>query len=417
MRTMAYIMMVGGILASWILVDTALAIRLDEVVEEALENNPEILAAKEKWEAQRAVVPQVRWLGDPQFGVSFEKIPQGSYSPGAAKMRMYSISQMIPFPGKLGLKGRMAQRDAMIAKEKYEAKKQEVIVQVKAAYYRLLLVHKSIEIVSEEKELLRKFERIAETQYAVGRAAQHDVLKAQVELSLLSDDLITLQEQDLPTAEAKLNAILNRPPDSPLGIPEEFTVPKLERSRKEIEGFALEHRQALKAMEYGVEKSQTAYKLAKMSYLPDFGIKFMRTEMETSMNTETTGGVMLSINIPLWFWEKGYGVSEKRAQKRSAEASYRAMRNMVLFEVQNALAKFNTSERRVNLFETSIIPQAEQTLKAATVAYETGKVDFLTVMNSERMLRDAKLKHYKILMDHATNLANLEMVVGVGLMQ
>lgn len=415
MRTLAHIITIGFILTSWVFVDAASGLTLDEVVKEALENNPEILAAENKWEAARAKVPQVRWWSDPQLGISFERIPQGSYSLGAAKMRMLSISQMIPFPGKLSLKGRMAQREVMIAKEESEAKQQAVVAQVKSAYYRLFLVHKSIEIVNEEKDLLRKFERIAETEYAVGQAAQHDVLKAQVELSLIADDLITLQEEDLPTAEAKLNDILNRLPHSPLGIPEEFTIPKLEKSGKEIEEFALEYRQALKAMEYGVEKSETAYKLAKMAYLPDFGIKFMRTEMETSMNTETTGGVMLSINIPLWFWKKGYGVSEKRAQKRSAEASYQAMKNMVLFEVQNALAKFNTSERRVNLFKTSIIPQAEQTLKAATVAYETGKVDFLTLMNSERMLRDARLKYYKILMDHATNLANLEKVVGVRL--
>jgi cobalt-zinc-cadmium efflux system outer membrane protein len=415
LRTFVHILTIGFILASWVFVDAASGLTLDGVVQEALENNPEILAAKEKWEAQKAVVPQERWLEDPQLGISFERIPQGSYSPGAAKMRMLSISQMIPFPGKLGLKGRMAQREVMIAKEEYEAKKQEIISQVKSAYYRLFLVHKSIEIMNEEKELLRQFEKIAETKYAVGQAAQHDVLKAQVELSLLSDDLIALQEEDLPTAQARLNAILNRLPDSPLGIPEEFTIPKFEKSRKEIEEFALEYRQALKAMKYGVEKSETAYKLAKMAYLPDFGIKFMRTEMETSMNTETTGGVMLSINMPLWFWKKGYGVTEKRAQKRSAEASYQAMKSMVLFEVQNALAKFNTSERRVNLFKTGIIPQAEQALKAATIAYETGKVDFLTLMNSERMLRDARLKYYKILMGHATNLANLEKVVGVRL--
>jgi len=415
LRTFVRIITTGFILASWVFVDAASGLSLDVVVKETLENNPEILAAENKWEAAKAKVPQVRWWDDPQLGVSFEKIPQGSYSLGAAKMRMLSISQIIPFPGKLTLKGRMAQSEVMIAKEEYEAKKQELTARVKSAYYRLFLVYKSIEIEKEQRDLLRKFSKIAETKYAVGQAAQHDVLKAQVELSLLADDLITLQQEDLPTAEAKLNDILNRPPHSPLGVPEEFTVPKLEKNRKEIEEFALKYRQTLKAIGYGVEKSMAAYKLAKMEYLPDFGIKFMRTEMETAMNTETTGGVMLSINIPLWFWKKGYGVSEKRAQKRSAEASYQAMRNMVLFEVQNALAKFNTTERRVNLFQTSIIPQAEQTLKAATVAYETGKVDFLTLMNSERMLRDTKLKYYKILMDHATNFANLERVVGVRL--
>ena len=414
MRTLARII-IGSILMYWILVNVALGLSLDKVIEESLENNPEISAAQNRWEAAKAKVPQVRWWGDPQLGISFEKIPQGSYSLGAAKMRMFSISQMIPFPGKLTLKGRMAQREVMIAKEEYEAKRQEIIAKAKSAYYRLFLVHKSIEIENEEKELIRKFEKIAETKYAVGQGSQHDVLKAQVELSLIADDLITLQEEELPTAEARLNATLNRPPRSPVGIPEKFTIPKLEESREEIEELALQARPALQAMEFAVEKSKTAYKLAKMEYLPNFMIKFMREEMETPMSTESTGGVMLSINVPIWFWKEGYGVSEKRAQKRSAEASFQAMKNMVLFEVQNALAKFNASERRVNLFKTSIIPQTEQALKAATIAYETGKVDFLTLMNSERMLRDARLKYYKVLAKHGTNQANLERIIGVRL--
>lgn len=390
---------------------------LDELVSEALENNPEILAARNEWEAAKAKVPQVRWWNDPQLGISFEKIPRGTYSPGEAKMRMYSISQMIPFPGKLTLKGRMAQMEVMISKEEYEAKKLEITAKVKSAYYRLFLVHKSMEIESDDKELLRKFEKIAEIRYAVGEASQHDVLKAQVGFSLIADELITLKDEDLPTAEARLNAILDRLPHSPLGIPEEFTIPELEKSREEIEEFALEHRQTLKAMEYMVQKSKTAYSLAKMEYLPNFMVKFMQEEMEMDMGTESSKGVMVSMNIPIWFWKKGSEVSEKRAKKSRAEATYQTMKNMVLFEVQSSLAKFNASERRVNTFKTTIIPLAEQALKAATIAYKTGKVDFLTLLNSERTLRDVRLKYYKTLVKHGENLANLERVVGVNLIE
>jgi len=398
-----------------VLFNVTLGLNLDKVVKEALENNLEVLAAKSKWEAAKAKVPQARWWSDPQFGISYEKIPQSSYSLGEAKMRMYSISQMIPFPGKLTLKGEMAKKQALIAKENYEEIKQEIIAKAKSAYYKLFLVHKSIEIKNEEKELLSKFEKIAETKYAVGQVPQHDVLRAQVELSLVADDLITLQEEDLPTAEARLNTILNRSLHSPLEVPEAFMILELKKRKEEIEELALKYRSKLKAMQYAVAKNKTAYTLAKMEYLPNFMIKFMQEEMQGLMGNEINRGVMFSLNVPLWFWTKSYNMSEKRAQKRSAEASYQAMKNMVLFEVQKVLSKFNATQRRTNLFKTTIIPQTEQALKAANTAYETGKIDFLTLISSERNLINARLKYYETLTKHGTNLAELERVVGTNL--
>lgn len=391
------------------------SLNLQEVVDQALRKNPEILAAKERWEAAKAKIPQVRWWGDPQVGIGYEKIPEGSFSLGEAKMRMYSISQMIPFPGKLTVKGRIAGKDAQIAEETYEAKINQIVAKVKSAYYSLFFIHKAIEINRENKGLIQKFAKIAETKYVVGKASQHDVLKAQVELSLIVDDLITLEHADLPTAEAKLNALLNQPPDSPLGVPEESEIPQLEYAKEEIEALALRERPALKAMGYGVEKSSHALTLARMQYLPNFMFKLSQEHVEMGMGEEVSRGIMVSLNLPLWPWKQTPGVREKRSQKRAMESSYQAIENTVLFEVQNALAQFDASERRVNLFRTSIIPQAEQALKAATIAYETGKVDFLTLINGERGLRDARLKYYRILAKHGTNLANLERVVGVTL--
>jgi len=388
---------------------------LNDVVEEAMEKNPEVLAAKNQWNATKAKIPQKLSWPDPQFGISFEKIPDPGYSPADAEMKMYSISQMIPFPGKLTMKARIALKDARIAEENYEKKKNEVVAKVKSVYYSLYYIHKSIETNRENKELIQKFSKIAESKYVVGKASQHDVLKAQVELSLIIDDLISLEHDKLPSGEARLNALLNRHPDSTLGTPEDFEIPELDKSQKQIEEIAIENQPNLKIMKYAVEKSGDALTLAKMGYLPDFMVKLMQEEMLMPMGKETTRGIMFSMNIPLWFWKQGFGIKENSAQKRALEASYQAMKNMVLYKVQEALSNFNTSERRVNLFRTSIIPQAEQALKAATIAYQTGKIDFLTLMNSERMLRDARLKYYETLSKHGQNFANLEMIVGVSL--
>lgn len=388
---------------------------LSRVIDEALKKNPEILAAEDRWKAERAKVAQARWWPDPQVGIGYERIPEGSYSSGEAAMRMYTVSQTVPFPGKLTLRGRMAGKVADLARERYVATINEVVSKVKSAYYSLFFIYRAIEINRENKELIQKFARIAQTKYAVGEASQHDVLKAQVELSLIVDDLVALEHEELPTAEARLNGLLDRPVGSSLGVPEEFEVPKLVYAEEEMETLAVRGRPELEALRLEVEKSGYALTLARMEYLPDLMLKLTQKEMEMTGGAETNRGVTVSFNLPLWFWKQNSGIEEKASWKAAAESSYQAMRNRVLFEVRKAVADFKTTGRRTELFRTSIIPQAEQALKAARVAYETGKVDFLTLLNSERGLRDARLRYYRVLAQHATNLAELERVVGASL--
>lgn len=403
------------IIGTFILTNFVYAFNLQEAIDLALENNPEILAAEQKWAAAQALIPQVRWWRDPQFSIGFDDIPGNSFSPGDAQMRMYSISQIVPFPGKLLFKGRIAGKDARIAWAHYEGTKNEIIAKVKTAYYHLFFVYKSIEIYQETAHLIQNLARIAETKYAVGEVSQFDVLKAQVELSLIRDELITLEEEELPTAETRLNTLFNRLPHAPIGKPKESDVPELAMLPEEIRESAFRNSPKLKALEYAYEKSSDALTLAKMQFLPDFMVKATQEEMRMVSGSETRRGLMFSLNIPLWFWRPGFGIKEKLAYRRAAEFSYQSMKNMVLFEVQDALSKLNASERRVALYKTVIIPQAEQAMGAAVIAYETGKIDFLTLMNSERMLKDARLKYYEVLTKHGINLANLERVVGISL--
>jgi len=390
-------------------------ITLGEVIREAKEENPEILEAKEKWLAVKSKIWQARTWPDPQFGIMWENIPRGEYSLGEANMRTYSLSQKIPFPGKMTLKGRVANRSAQMAYQMYKAKEIEVITKVKGAYFQLFFIHKSIEINQRNKDLLQKFAKIAEIKYAVGKAPQHDVLKAQVELSLLTDELIAL-EQEKDAAEARLNALLKRQALYPLNKREEWEATPLKLKYGGLEKLALENRPELKGMDYSVERSKTALNLARADFLPDFTITYRWSEMPPGTDWDRWNA-MLMMDIPLWFWKQSYGMSEAKAEKSRAEAGYQAMKNMVLFQVQDALVKVDSSWRRANLFKASIIPQTEQTMRAAAIAYETEKVDFLTLIRSQRMYQDAELKYYNYLMEYGQHLAELEGIVGIDLVK
>ncbi len=403
------------VLICFLTVSNLLGISLDEALQRALRSNPELVAAKELWLAEEAQVPQELSLPDPRLGIGYERIPAGTYSLSEADMKMYTLSQAIPFPSKMLLKSKIATKDALVARAMFQEKQNELIARVKSSYYRLYTIHKTIELTEETKELIQNLAKMAEQQYAVGKAAQHDVLKAQVELSLVIDDLLTLKNEELSTAIAQLNLLLNHPPDSSLGTPQPFEIPTLDLYYKDLEELALEHRPNLHAAQQALERSKQVYTLSKLGYLPDLMVTLKQEEMSMGTETEITRGIMISATIPLWFWKKSSHTNEKNARMKASASSYEVVKNALFLEIQNALADYRASGRRVNLFRTSILPQAEQALKSATIGYQTGKVDFLTLMNSERMLRDAKLKYYRVMEKHGTDLARLEKATGTAL--
>ena len=391
--------------------------QLADLVQEALENNPRILAAERTWRAAEAKVTTARAWPDPRLGIRFEKNPGPVYSLGEARMRMYSISQTIPFPGKLSLRAQMFRRDADKAGWEYKAARQEIIAQVKMAYYDLFVLQKSVDLLEEQVDLLRVFEKTAQTKYMVGQAPQHEVLKAQVELALLREELQALEQEDLITAKARLNTLLNRPAESQVRLPGDVGLPRMSLAMEQLEAMALENRPALAAGGEMVAKAKAAHSLAVKGYLPDLTVILMQERMETAMGIETTRGLRFSLNLPLWFWGQRAEVSEKRALWRGTQASYQELKNKILFQVQQTLAEYQAAQRRAELFETTIMPLTEQSLKAARVAYEHREIDFLSLISAERNLREARLKHYQAMGKLGKSLARLEQAVGVTLDQ
>lgn len=382
---------------------------LSDLVAIAKTNNPELMAAKKTWQASRARITKDSTWQDPKFELMYEQVPglRGSFDD--ASMKMYGLSQMIPFPGKLTLKRWLADDAARMTEQKYLASLRSVVAKLKTTYYSLYFVDQSIRINEENKALLQNFAKIAEAKYVVGKASQHDVLKAQIEFSLLDNELITLR-QKRQTVQARLNALLNRESRASLEVEVNLNLADVNFSLVSLEAIALGQRPDLKATEYGFLMSQKATTLAKAAYLPDFSLKALRREMKT---TGLNGwNVVFMADLPLWFWREAAGVSEAAAIEAAAKAAYLNMKNMVRFEVHDAFVKVDTAQRLTKLFKTSIVPKAKQALQAATRAYKSNKVDFLTLINSQKMLLNAKLQYFRARADFGTSLADLEQVIG-----
>jgi outer membrane protein TolC len=375
---------------------------LGELVHEALERNPEISAAAQRLEAAKALIPQVQALPDPEINLEYRDLSE--------RETMYGVTQELPFPGKLSLKGAVASREAERVEQAYLGVRLRVISALKQAYYDLHFVHKSIEIVAKNKELLRQFEETAKTRYAVGQGAQQDVFRAQSEVSRVLARLATLEQRKY-SLHAEINRLLNRPPADPLGQPEETQATQLKRSLEELSALVDQSAPQLRAEQKGVDRADKALDLARREYYPDFEIGAMGLHEEP---TGTEGyRVMLNIKVPLYYATKQReGVREAVAGREVARDELQAIRQDLLFRVNDNVAQARRAEELIAVLKGAVIPQARLTLASAQAGYGVGKLDFLTLLNSLLTLQESELEHHGEIVEHEKALARIEEIIG-----
>lgn len=383
-----------------------LRINLPGLIRELEVANPEIKAARQRWDAAQAVVPQVQTLPDPRLQFGYQRMPMTEPLQGA----MYGIGQEIPFPGKLQLKGEVAQREADRFEQEYAAVRLRLIARLKEAYLDLHFVHDAIGIVEKNKVLLMQFEKTAKSRYAVGQAAQQDVFRAQVEISRVMDRLAVLDQQK-ESLHAAINRLLNRPPDGPLGAPEDIHVTMLTLSLSQLNQRAEEFSPILHASAKGVERGEQAVALARREYYPDFDVSALG--LRNDRINENGYQVMVGIRIPLYYTTKQrQAVRQALAETAEARESLTNMKQDVLFRVKDDFVHAQRAERLVTILRDAIIPQATLALQASQAGYGVGKVDFLTLLNSLLTLQDSELELHGEIVAHEKALARLEELTG-----
>ena len=397
--------------------DTDSALRnklaLPELIQEVLARNPELAAARKQWEAATNRIAQARSLDDPILSVQLWNIPQ-PFKATQADNTIFGFSQNLPFPGKLALKSDVASRSADMTEQAIRAKERELIARLKQANYDLFLAQKTTQIHHEQVELLRQFVEIANAKFRAGRGSQADVLKAQVELSLLQQQLPVL-EQRRKTAGAMLNTLLNRDSASPLGLAQEPSQLPIEQPPGDLHSFALNDRPEIKAAELDVQRSKQSRALAQRQYYPDFNVAFQRFQ---NYQANDGFGAYVAMSIPFAFWTKpkyDAGVQEAAAAVAVAQAQQHTLENLTRFQVDDLLAKLRATDQVATLYRTTILPQAEQSLESARVGYRVGKGSFLDLIDAQRTWRGFQHEYFKAIVDRQHRLAELEQVVGITL--
>jgi len=390
---------------------------LAKLVQEATEGNPEILAARRAVEAKRTRIPQAGAWADPTVSLSYggNALPPFTVMRGdPSSARQVMAEQMIPYPGKTRLRTEIASRDADAETLAYEAVARRVAAAVKQAYFDLAYIDRSISILQKDREALEGFEKVTEIRYSVGKAAQQDVLRAQLEVTRLSQRA-TMLAQQRRTLEAQLNSLRNVPIDSPVGAPGAVRPSAFVYTQDQLQEAARANDPVLKQRRTMVDQNRLSVDLARKEVRPDFSVGYIYMQRD---GLPDMYGITLSTSLPLFRHRKqDMAIAEAAANLESARQMQANELTVLRYQVQQDFLEIQATEQLLKLYSQGIAPQSSLTLESSITSYETGGVDFLNVLSNFQAVIDAELDYHMQVTNHEKALARLEEVTGLNLIQ
>ena len=396
--------------------------RLGANVESLLDyarGNPEYAAMRYEADAAGDRVYPAGALPDPLFRMELQNITNAGSSappsllPNKVGSTKYTLLQPLPFWGKRDLKREVAEADAEQAHGRAAMTWSELAANVKTTFARYYLVVHNEELTREILDLLSRLERIALVRYESGLAPQQDVIRAQVELSTMRGELL-MQEGERAGLEATLNSLLARKASARLAPPERLRpVPPPARLDEDVLVDRLQsHNPQLFANDARIRAAEKNRELTYRNRYPDFAIGVSPIQMGSRIGEWE---VMLEVNIPLQQGTRRSQESEAGSMLSSARLQKEAVANRLIGELVENIAGLKAAQRIEILTTTSLLPQSEATLQAALAGYETGKVDFATLLDAQRQIRKSRQDRLKAQADAQARLAAIERLLGADL--
>jgi len=389
---------------------------LKSAIDEALASNPTLVALRKQYEAVRERPAQGRFLMPPTLEAQIWQWPVTTVNPLNTNMYMFTIRQEVPGRGKRDLRVALAEKDAEIASADIAVRAREVVKDVMTAYATLVVTRRAIDIHLASVELLRQFADASTIKYAAGRSSQQDVLKAVTEMSKLHDDLV-MHEEGIATAAARLNTLLDRDPDAPIGALDDLRESVSLPASAELQRRALEHHPELQAAQLGVERANASLGVIAKDYKPDFvvGGGYMLMPREAGAWTASVG-----VTWPNAPWSRGAldaKKAEATADMAAASAKVHEVERQIRLAVHEAYIRVVAAGQRASLIRTTVVPQSEHTLEVSRIGYQTDRVDFLSLVDNQRALLDAQLNYFRALSERELALADLSRAVGSDILE
>ena len=393
-------------------------LQLKELVKKALERNPDLAAVRARVKAATFVVPRVQVLDDPKFTFRSMGNPIGSkrdfdQERGFIPERRYKFSQKIPFPGKLRAKGQIAQHQLEFIESEEITTHQELILQIKKLYVQLYLNKIARQINQQNKDIISQLINGLLAFYETGKGKQADVLKAQIELQMLDEELFILDSERVMIV-AMLNALMDNPQSEKIRDPDDIISSRHSFTYEELEAIAMDKRPELQGIEAMADEYYAEAKLARLEYFPDFTFMFM-IQHKPDQN-KNAWGFNIGLNLPIWIGQRQKReVEEAEAKALASTSTLYGLRAIIQGKIKELLAKIEAAQERIDLYKTGLIPKTAQMLASYESQYRVAKEEFATVLAARRQLQDTEFTYEHIRMEREILLAELERAVGMTL--
>jgi outer membrane protein TolC len=384
--------------------------QLDSLIAEAIKNNPDIRAALAQVDVMRAKRSQAGSLDDPELKFMQEGMPDFKFN--QAMFSRIELMQMIPFPTKLGTQKNLADIETQAAQSDQLEIVNEVVAKLKSTYAELWFIQQNIELANENSQLMKQFLSVAQIKYTTGQVPQQDILKAQIEITMIDNGLISLRQQEL-SMKAMLMSLLNRDSRDTITTATMPAEVSFMFNLDSLLNYALNNRPMIVGDSLMVDENRTMLTMAKQEYLPDF--KFGIERITEPMGPFKGWSISAGITIPFAPWtlgKAGARIDEANASIIRSNASYTSARNMVISSVKDLYFKAQSLNQQLDLYKSSILPQANQSVKSSLTSYQTGTTDFLILIDAYRTLVNLSKEYYMTRMQFEQNLAELEHEIG-----
>lgn len=383
---------------------------VETVVEQVLARNRSLAEMRAAWLAASARYPQVTSLEDPMFGATVAPASIGSKEVDFGYR--LEISQKLPWPGKLGLRGRAASAEAAAAYNDVEAMRLELVESAKEAYYEYYLVYRMLAVNDESVGLLEEIRNSAEGRLKAGQAPLQDVLQADVELGRQQERALTL-ERMRKVASARINTLMHLAPDQPLAAaPEQLETGGAPGDVGAMRTWAVARRPDLQALAARLAADRAALASACKEYYPDFDVMAAYDAFWQRPEQDLRPMLGVGVNLPIRKSRRRGAVEEAQARLAQRRAELERRVDQVNFEVQQAYEQVVESEQVVRLYGEKILPTARENVKSARSAYTAGQIPFLTLIEAQRSLVELSERYYQAVADALRRRAGLERVVG-----
>ena len=388
--------------------------QLATLVSAALDRNPRVRESFARYRAALQRIPQVSALPDPMLEVT-----QNFRSP---ETTMVSLSQHFPWFGKLSDQGKVTAKEANSIREMYEAQKAEVVQRVKLAYYDLAFMDRAIQITEEDQALLEHYETLAQARYAQGMGLQQEVIKLQAEITRDRNRLEEFRRLRVD-AESVLNRLVDRPTETPVPSVTLGTRPPVELDMEKLYAAGRNQRPEVRAALLLIERDEKQIQLSRRQYWPDFTLSLGTVNMRgmsdpaagmaaSPENGRNAYRFTVGLNLPLSRRKYDAGVLQATEDFLATREAYRDTVNETERAIRSVEFRIRTVQEQLSLFEGTLLPQAEQSLRSAEAAYTTGQLGVLDLLDGERVLLDVRLGLAQLDSDYMKSLAEMERAIG-----